>query len=720
MTGTPTIVPLGATALLARFGDQIDAALTARIARLVARLDGAEGIVDLVPSYTTLVVLIDPGRLVVSKAARLIGEIWSEVDNDPISDDPGMREIGIPVVYGGEAGPDLEDVARQAGLTPDEVIRRHSEAEYTVGALGFSPGFAFLIGLPPHLTTPRRATPRTRVPAGSVGIGGAQTGVYSLPTPGGWNLIGRTPRRMFDPSGGTEGLRLGDRVRFVPVDSADVPPFPETVLTGAESPVAGSCTLEIVEPGVQTTIQDLGRPGQARLGITVGGALDRSALVGGNRLLGNPDGAAAIEWVLLPPAMRVHAACRVVLTGADPGWRVDTKPVRIGEVIDLAPGDVLRATPGGGMAGARGYVCVAGGIDVPVVRGSRSLDLAAGFGGWLGRPLRAGDRLACAECSDHLGSVDIAIPWKCADPAARPFRVVRGPQADRFDEVAWEAFLNQAFTVDGQSNRMGLRLNGPALVPEGADLISEGVVTGDIQVTGSGQPIVLLPGRATIGGYPKIATVIEADHDRLGQLRPGATIRFAEVSLDEADEALREWRPSVYGGLSSDEEPTMSDDLQSADDWTPDGVIRVIRELADHEVTAFSLRVESAGIEIAIDRGGGLPERLPFPRERNAFPAVSDSVREGSVPDIPRTDESGDVVAPLLGTFWRRPSPDEPPFVEVGDRVEAGQTVGTIEVMKTFSEIASPAAGVVARVLVEDGATVEYGQVLMVLDPIEG
>jgi KipI family sensor histidine kinase inhibitor len=717
MSDAPAIFPLGATALLARFGDRIDADLTRRIARLVDRLDGAEGIVDLVPSYTTVVALVDPERLAADAAAALIVDTWRSMRNVPISDGPNGRYVDIPVVYGGDAGPDLEDVALRAGLAADEVVWRHSGADYTVGALGFSPGFVFLIGLPPELATPRRATPRTRVPAGSVGIGGVQTGIYSLPTPGGWNLIGRTPRRMFDPTGdGEAGLRLGDRVRFVPVDAGEAEAFPDVAVADAET-ITGDGALEIVEPGVQTTVQDLGRPGQARSGITPGGALDRSALIAGNRLLGNPDGAAAIEWTLLAPVIRVHAPCRVVLTGADPGWRVDGRPVAIGKVVELAPGAELRATPGGGMLGARGYVCVAGGIDVPVVRGSRALDLAASFGGGFGRPLRARDHLSTGDAPDRPNPDEDERFARPTDPAARPFRVVRGPQADRFDADAWRAFLSEPFAVDGQSNRMGLRLNGTAVVPDSADLISEGVVTGDIQVTGSGQPIVLLPGRATIGGYPKIATVIEADHDRLGQLRPGATIRFAEVTLAEAAKALRDRHPSVYGGLSSDEEPTMTDDRQSADAWTPDGVIRVIRELADHDVRAFSLRVASAGIEIAIDRGGGLPGRVP--RVYEAQSAASTSGWHGGAEDSPDSDETGSVTAPLLGTFWRRSSPDAPPCVEVGDRVEVGQVVGTIEVMKTFTEVAAPAAGIVARVLVEDGATVEYGQPLMVLDPIE-
>jgi len=726
----PHIVALGATSLLARFGDRIERDLSLRIARLVEHLDaqGIPGLIDLVPAYTTLLVQLDPVTTRGDEIAELVESTWSALDDGPGSDDQHARTIEIPVVYGGDAGPDLDAVAGATGLTPDEVIRRHSDADYTVGALGFSPGFAFLIGLPPELAVPRRATPRTRVPAGSVGIGGAQTGIYSLPTPGGWSLIGRTPRTMFDPERDADDmLRLGDRVRFHPIDRDAAPEFPEPAVA-AQLAESDQGVIEIVEAGVQTSVQDLGRPGQGRLGITPGGAVDRGALIAGNRLLGNPDGAAALEWTLLPPAIRFREPCRVVATGADPGWRLDGRPVAIGEVVTVAAGDVLQARPAAGMLGARGYLCVAGGIDVPVVRGSRALDLAAGFGGGFGRPLRPGDLLRVHPTedspeSDKLVVTDTGGP---RDPSLERFRVVRGPQADRFGAEAWQTFLSSTFTVDAQSNRMGLRLNGPAILQDdGADVISEGLVTGTIQVTGSGQPIVLMPGRATIGGYTRIATVIEADHDRLGQLRPGATIRFTEVSVEEARAAVLGMVPSVYGGLHGERGSGASDMTDRPnptphedETWTPNGVIRVIRELATHDIRSFSLRVQAVGLEISIDRGD-VPSRNAGPMTAPA-PDTGDHLRVDTGDqhtDSEQPDTTGAVFAPLLGTFWRRPSPEAPPFVEAGDRIETGQTVGLIEVMKTFHDVTAPQAGVIRRVLVDDGATVEYGQVLMELEP---
>ncbi len=715
---TPQVTPLGATAFIAHFGDHIERELSSRIARLVEHLERQDmpGIVDLIPSYTSLVVMFDTDRTELDVVVDRVLREWTSLSDSPITDEVTARLVEIPVVYGGDAGPDLDDVSRSTGMSPDDVVRRHSEAEYTVGALGFSPGFAFLIGLPPELAAPRRGTPRTRVPAGSVGIGGAQTGIYSLPTPGGWSLIGRTPRVMFDPEHESRNeLRLGDRVRFVPTSADEVSAFPEPTLAGG-SGMGADGAIEIVEAGVQTSVQDLGRPGHGRQGITPGGAVDRSALVAGNRLLGNPDGAAALEWTLIPPAVRFDDAARIALTGADAGWSVGERAVSIGEVVEIVAGDVLRARPAADMLGARGYLCVAGGIDVPEVRGSRSLDLSAGFGGGHGRPLRAGDRVSIGEVEDNPVPDHSSEEGCSLRPAAGPFRVVRGPQADRFGERAWSTFLSEAFTVDPQSNRMGLRLNGPAIPADaGADLISEGLVTGTIQVTGSGQPIVLMPGRATIGGYTRIATVIEADHDRLGQLRPGDAIRFAEVSVDEAREALRGIRPSIYGGLhgeSEGDDAMTKDQIEPSlsDAWTPDGVIRVVRELAAQEVRAFSLRVESAGLEIAIDRGGGLPGRSPANVPESAPPVYAN--------DEPSDNTPGAVVAaPLLGTFYRRPSPEAPLFVEVGSAVEPGQTVGLIEVMKSFHEVTAEIAGTVTRILVDEGEAVEFGQPLMELEP---
>lgn len=571
----PRVQPFGDGALLATFGDRIEVALSRRIGALVAALDrlvgeGAlAGVIDLVPSYTTLVVILDPLHADRAAVGETILTLWHDhghgLDGNAFDREPAAgRTIEIPVRYGGEAGPDLMAVAERAGLTPDEVIARHAAGSYVVGALGFSPGFAFLIGLDPALATPRRATPRTAVPPGSVGIGGAQTGVYAQATPGGWSLIGRTPLRLARPEVADPAraflMQGGDAVRFVPIDDARFAELEaEQASTALQSPEPGdgaapaAVAFAVIVPGLQTTVQDLGRPGMGRYGISPGGAADRAALVEANRAVGNPDDAAGLEITLSGPALRLLRPLRIAVAGADLGAEANGFPLTRGSAYDLRAGDLLafdQARAGVAPHGVRAYLAVAGGIEVPMVLGSRATDLTAGMGGLQGRPLQAGDVLRVGM-TRRDGAASRGIP-AVSSRGETTIRVVRGPQADRFDGAAWDTFLNGRFTVSSQSNRMGLRLDGLPIAPDGnaggADLISEGMVTGAIQITSSGQPIVMLPARATIGGYAKIATVITADLDRLGQLRPGMALRFREVTVDEATAIAREDRPETGPG----------------------------------------------------------------------------------------------------------------------------------------------------------------------------
>jgi len=533
----PRFDPMADHGLLATFGDRIDEALSRRIGDLTTVLDGKliEGVRDLVPAYTSLTVLHDPVTTDVPALQDQIATLWAETSDRSIDAGQPGREVRIPVLYGGAFGPDLFDVARHTGLEPDEIVRQHAEARYVVGALGFGPGFAFLIGLPSALATPRRRTPRVRITPGSVGIGGQQTGVYSLPTPGGWSLIGRTPLTLFDPAREPASLlATGDLVRFEPIDRlrfTELAVREPTLRRPAHPGTSRRPGIEVLEPGLQTTIQDLGRWGQGRIGISPGGAADRGALIAGNCRLGNDDDAAGLEITRTGPRLRFLISARIALTGADLGARLGDVRMLPGSARAVHPGDELsfdRVLPARGF---RACVCVAGGIATPVVMGSRATDLAAGMGGLDGRPLAAGDRLPIGR--PHPVAARLPQRSRLRTAQRGPLRIVRGPERDRFDDRTWKRFLTSLFTVSPQSNRVGLRLDGPPLEliggVGGANIISGGMVTGSIQITGEGKPIVMLPARATVGGYPRIATVIAVDLDRLAQLAPGATVRFTEV-----------------------------------------------------------------------------------------------------------------------------------------------------------------------------------------------
>lgn len=219
-----TFTALGDAAVVVALGSGIDAAGLPQVRALTAALerDRPAGVVDIVPAYATVTVFYEPGRLagigetphdrvcrLITERARLLETEAKKHFAKP------ARTVEIPVCYGGEFGPDLEEVARHSGMEPATVVQAHQAAEYLVHAMGFAPGFPYLGGLPAKLSVPRRATPRPAVPAGSVGIGGAQTGIYPLATPGGWQIIGRTPLALFRP-GATEPalLRVGDGVKF--------------------------------------------------------------------------------------------------------------------------------------------------------------------------------------------------------------------------------------------------------------------------------------------------------------------------------------------------------------------------------------------------------------------------------------------------------------------------------------------------------------------------
>lgn len=212
-----SFTPLGDRALVARFGETMDDETHLRVRALASHLEAHPfpGMIEIVPAMTTVAVYYDPMVLAYEDAASRVQAAVSEMSPATWNE---SRAVEIPVCYGGVFGPDLGFVAEHNGIAPEEVVRLHASAEYRVYMIGFAPGFPYLGGMPEKIAAPRRATPRPVIPAGSVGIAGMQTGVYSIPTPGGWQLIGRTPLRLFLPEHEPPSLlRAGDRVRFLPI-----------------------------------------------------------------------------------------------------------------------------------------------------------------------------------------------------------------------------------------------------------------------------------------------------------------------------------------------------------------------------------------------------------------------------------------------------------------------------------------------------------------------
>jgi KipI family sensor histidine kinase inhibitor len=219
----PQLEAIADDALLLRIGDRIDPTINARVHALCARIRARRRVWlrDLVPAYASIGVFFDPLQIEMEAVAEWLRAQLEALSTDPQATAAASRTVEIPVVYGGEAGPDLNGAAAELGLSPMQLAQRHAAGEYVVAMIGFAPGFPYLLGLDPALALPRLATPRTLVPAGSVGIGGAQTGIYPRESPGGWRLIGRTPVTLFDPAREPPALLApGDHVRFIAVDAA--------------------------------------------------------------------------------------------------------------------------------------------------------------------------------------------------------------------------------------------------------------------------------------------------------------------------------------------------------------------------------------------------------------------------------------------------------------------------------------------------------------------
>jgi antagonist of KipI len=303
-------------------------------------------------------------------------------------------------------------------------------------------------------------------------------------------------------------------------------------------------TIRVDSPGMFTTVQDLGRDGFGPMGVSAAGAADAIALRVGNRLVGNPEGAAGLEMTLLGGTFSFPEGATVALTGSDFAATLDGQTVDRWASMAIAPGQTLRMGPS--RSGARGYVCVRGGIAVEDFLGSASTHVLSAVGGFQGRALRKGDFL---QTGNQAGSgLDILrtrrVPAHLVERLAsrKVLRVTRGPQSESFPDTALQAFFETAYRVTEESNRMGLRLEGEPILPKSGsgEMISEGVSLGAIQIPENGLPIILFVDQQTTGGYPKIANVIAADLASVGQLRPRDEIRFAQVNWEMARSLLQE------------------------------------------------------------------------------------------------------------------------------------------------------------------------------------
>lgn len=519
MTDQLRFLPAGSDAMLVEL-DDLETTLTL-LDRLLA--DRPQGVVELVPAARTVMVRFDPR---VTDRARLCTHMCALDLGQRSTRQGGMIEI--PVSYDGE---DMADVAKILGWSVDEVIRRHTQATYTVAFTGFAPGFAYMTSDDPDFDVPRRKSPRVRIPAGSVALGGKFGGIYPSDSPGGWQLIGTTPLKMWDTSRARAALLApGDRVRFREIAkgavvSAAAVPEPEAV-----RPAAGLVVTRADRPAL---FQDLGRPGRVDQGVSESGALDRACLGEANLRVGNPRNTAALEIAFGGFAFKVDRPITLAVTGAPVPLAITTEDGRsvaapFGQPFALDAGDEL--TLGFPPEGMRSYIALRGGFAVEPVLGSAATDTLAKVGP---APVTVGDVLVPANAPtvavDPFQNAARALP-RAGDTVA--LDVVLGPRTDWFTPKGVETLKSQMWQVTAESSRVGMRLAGaePLERQDANELPSEGTAVGAIQVPHSGQPVLFLADHPLTGGYPVIGVVASHHLDLAGQIPIGANIRFNVIA----------------------------------------------------------------------------------------------------------------------------------------------------------------------------------------------
>ena len=545
------IVQASEDSLQIQFEQKICPEVNSRISAFVKTFEyiakDIAGVLEVLPTYCSVSIYFDAAICQISLLKDLAQKALQKSEEEKTESTDSARTITIPVCYEDqEFAPDLEKVALHAKLSKEEVIKLHSSSDYLIYMMGFLPGFPYLGGMNPQLETPRLETPRTKIPAGSVAIGGAQTGLYPVESPGGWNIIGRTPLRLFDVKRKPFFLyEAGDKIRFLPITREEFENFDESLWlaqvagkseasietsdNAADSKEVYECGggIKILEPGLLTSIQDSGITGFQKYGIGQSGAMDQISFALANQICGNEKNAACLETTLAGPLIRFVTACDFAITGAVfENATLDGMRIEMNKKISAKAGSLLSC--GFASKGLRSYIAFSGGLLVPKVFRSSSTNLKSKIGGYMGRKLQADDQLAIGinKKNPLLVPDNKSTEGFTENKDVLLLDCIKSSQFDFFQEKIVKKFTDSIYTVSAESDRMGIRFTGPGLECGKTDIISDAIPFGAVQITSAGLPVVMAADRQTTGGYAKIACVKKSAMYRLAQALPGTKVRF--------------------------------------------------------------------------------------------------------------------------------------------------------------------------------------------------
>lgn len=583
------IIPCGDAALTVVFSSSISLRAVEHVQSTFNLLSAKKlaWIQEIIPAFTTLTVLIDVMSLSfhtqnpLEFARQGLNEVL--MDSSLRSKFSQSRTVTLPICFDEEFALDIAEVALVKNMSVEALCKLYCSTEYRVAMIGFTPGFPYLLGLPEVLSMPRKSSPRARVEAGSVGIAGKQTGMYPVASPGGWNIIGRVPERLFLPEKMPPTLLCaGDKVRFEAVSKGEfttmLQSMNKSILTAHQQEPQrkedNSGTIELIHSGFQMTIQDSGRAGFRQYGVPQSGFADRYSGEIANMLVGNARTDAALEVLHGKAVVRFSRDAVIAVCGAitDVIAEYDGKRqlLPMNTPIALRSGALLKLE--GAKKGVWTYIAVRGGIAVPKVLGSRSTYARAGLGGLSGRALQRGDILEIGNFAqarqrtvafeqlffqsfsrnssqNSLNAAQIlTLPLYLPEVTVQEYphrqtsiqklRVLRGAEWGGLSEDSQQTLFRTTFTVLPQSDKMGLRLDGS---PEGRlscvlleQLISRGVLPGTVQIPPDGRPIILAADSQTTGGYPVAIHVCSVDVPLAAQCRPNDRLVFQEISSETA------------------------------------------------------------------------------------------------------------------------------------------------------------------------------------------
>ncbi|QWE16040.1 5-oxoprolinase/urea amidolyase family protein [Polynucleobacter sp. AP-Nino-20-G2] len=458
----------------------------------------------------------------------------------------------IQVCYHPDLSLDLAPIAHACNMTIQEVINLHKSATYTADILGFMPGFAYFSGLDPKLKLPRLPSPRPAVPKGSVAIAELQTAIYPRTTPGGWNIIGRSPNALFDIEKHPPGLFMaGDQMQ---IDEISLDEFsaldksntrPEFIRATAD-PIKNAL-IEITQGGTLTTIQDEPRQNLSHWAVGPGGACDLRSLQLANALVANPLDMAAIEMTSTGPSILFHADTCIAWVGANCEAIVNGARIPGNRPVWIAHGSSLKFSPLN--PGFRAVLSIGGGLDLPDILERKGSHLSADIGH---KRLEKGDVLFLKNPQAPLRSEflkklhqNAPLPsfpkWKIRSPflpssSVTSIYCLPGPHLHFLTAKDRNLFWSSIWTVSNQSNRMGVRLQSDFKIKKSLPNIpSQAITFGTVQFPSSQEPIVMLAEHQTTGGYPRLAEVIQSDQVKLAQMKPGDKLQLIPIDLQEAD-----------------------------------------------------------------------------------------------------------------------------------------------------------------------------------------